>query len=514
MQRLPEVAPPSRPRRRRRPAGDDAEEGLAGRARLHLVRGGEGGDHDPAGLGLPPGVDDRAMLVAHGPPIPEPGLRIDRLADAAEQADRAAVVLLHRRLALAHQGADRGRGGVEDVHPVPLDHVPEAREVGMVGHALEHQAGRAVGERAVDDIAVAGDPAHVGGAPEDLARPIVEHVMEGGRGPDRIAAGRVQDALGLAGRARRVEDEERILGAHRLARAMVGHCGAERVVPMVAALAHPDLVAEMADDDHAGDRAALVQSGVDIGLQRDQFAAAPAAVGGDHEAARAILDAAVQRLGREAAEDDAVDGADPRAGEHRHRRLRDHRHVDGDAVALAGAERLQAVRHPHHLGMQRAIGDGAGDPGLVALEEDGDVGRARFEMAVDAIVTEVQNAVLEPFDIDRIVAPVGDPAGRRHPVDPLRLLGPEAVRIIERAGIERAILLGRAMRARSGGSGGRYAVDHVERLTAPPRSRYCPRMRPSPPSGLRRRRGASRGCSSVCSWPRIIAAMSWPSRPT
>ena len=37
-----------------------------------------------------------------------------------------AVVLLHRRLALAHQRADRGRRGVEDVDPVALDHVPEA----------------------------------------------------------------------------------------------------------------------------------------------------------------------------------------------------------------------------------------------------------------------------------------------------------------------------------------------------------------------------------------------------
>ena len=160
-------------------------------------------------------------LVADGAPVPEPGLGIDRLADRAEQADRGAVVLLHRRLALAHQRADRGRGGVEDVDPVALDHVPEAADIGIVGDAFEHQAGRAVGERAVDDIGVAGDPADVGGAPEKLAGPIVEHIMEGGGRPHRIAAGRVQHALGLAGRSRRVEDEQRVLGVHRLARAVV-----------------------------------------------------------------------------------------------------------------------------------------------------------------------------------------------------------------------------------------------------------------------------------------------------
>ena len=105
---------------------------------------------------------------------------------------------------------------------------------------------------------------------------------------------------------------------------------------MVAALASIAIVvAEMADDEHGVDLGALVQRRVDIGLERDQLAAAHAAVGGDDEAAGAILDPAVQRLGREAAEHDAVDRADPRAGEHRHRRFGDHRHVEGDAVALA-----------------------------------------------------------------------------------------------------------------------------------------------------------------------------------
>jgi hypothetical protein len=47
--------------------------------------------------------------------------------------------------------------------------------------------------------------------------------------------------------------------------------------------------------------------------------------------------------GREAAEHDRMDRADARAGEHRVRRFRDHRHVDGDAIALFDAARLQDV---------------------------------------------------------------------------------------------------------------------------------------------------------------------------
>src|SRR3954469_13337300 len=162
-------------------------------------------------------------------------------------------MLLHRRVAFAHQGADRSRRGVEDIDLVPLDHVPESREIRVIGHAFEHQGGGAVGERAVDDVAMAGDPADVGSAPEKLSGAIIEHIMKSGRGPHRIAAGGVEHALGLAGRSRRIEYEERVLGSHWLAWTLVRHGRTELVVPMVAALPHLDRIAEMADDDHAGD---------------------------------------------------------------------------------------------------------------------------------------------------------------------------------------------------------------------------------------------------------------------
>ncbi len=41
------------------------------------------------GLGLPPGVDDRAAVAADVLAVPDPGLGIDRLADRAEQAQRS-----------------------------------------------------------------------------------------------------------------------------------------------------------------------------------------------------------------------------------------------------------------------------------------------------------------------------------------------------------------------------------------------------------------------------------------
>ncbi len=201
MHRLPAAAPSSTLPSASTISGIDAEERLGRGAGLELGGAGQRRDQDAAGLGLPPGVDDRAAAIADHAVVPLPRFRIDRLADGAQQPQRLAARLLHRRVARLHQRADRRRRGVEDVDLVLVDHLPEAGVGRVVGHALEHQRRGAVGERAVDDIGVAGHPAHVGRAPIDIAVVIVEHVLMRDRGEDVIAAGGVQHALGLSGRA-------------------------------------------------------------------------------------------------------------------------------------------------------------------------------------------------------------------------------------------------------------------------------------------------------------------------
>ncbi len=80
-------------------------------------------------------------------------------------------------------------------------------------------------------------------------------------------------------------------------------------------------------------------------------------VGRNDDVGLAIDDATGQRIRREAAEHDRMHGADARAGQHRDGRLRNHRHVDRDAVALLGAQRFQRIRKPADALMQLAIGD-------------------------------------------------------------------------------------------------------------------------------------------------------------
>ena len=100
-------------------------------------------DHVAAGLGLPPGIDDRAARFADRLVVPDPRLGIDRLADGAEDAQAGEVVLVRQVGPGLDQRADRGRRGVEHRDLVVLDHLPEPAGVGIGRHALEDDLGRA-----------------------------------------------------------------------------------------------------------------------------------------------------------------------------------------------------------------------------------------------------------------------------------------------------------------------------------------------------------------------------------
>src|SRR5207245_3373924 len=116
----------------------------------------------------PPGIHDGAAPVADDLVVPEPDFRIDRLADGAQKAQALAAARLHRPFALARDGPDGGGSGVQDRDLVLVDDVPEAPPIWVLRDAFEHQAGRSVRQRAVDDIAVPRHPPDVGRAPDDV----------------------------------------------------------------------------------------------------------------------------------------------------------------------------------------------------------------------------------------------------------------------------------------------------------------------------------------------------------
>jgi hypothetical protein len=229
------------------------------------------------------------------------------------------------------------RGRVEDGHAVTLDDLPPAVAVREVRRPLVQNRRRAVAEGPVDDVAVAGDPADVGGAPVDVGlRLQVEDVVVRRGAADEVAGGRVNDALRLGGRAGRVHEEQEVLRVHRLGRAAGGVVVELEVVqPDVAPLLPRDLVAGAADDEAAGDAGYVGERLVGGALERHRRAAPPRFVLRDEHLAAHVVHPAGEGVGGEAAEDDGVRRAEPRAGEHRDRQLRDHAQVDGDAGAAA-----------------------------------------------------------------------------------------------------------------------------------------------------------------------------------
>ena len=122
---------------------------------------------------------------------------------------------------------------------------------------------------------------------------------------------------------------------------------------------HPaDLAPGAAHHDHRAHLGALADRLIGVGLEGHVTAATDTFIGGDQEMALRVQDAIAQGIGREAAEHHGVHGADAGAGQHGHRGLRDHGHVDGDPVSLADALRLEHVGEPADLLVKRSIRDG------------------------------------------------------------------------------------------------------------------------------------------------------------
>ena len=95
-----------------------------------------------------------------------------------------------------------------------------------------------------------------------------------------------------------------------------------------------------------------------------------------------------------------MDRADPRAGEHRGRRLGDHRHVDHHPVAAPDSALPEQVGDAAGFLVKLAIADRSAFSGLVGLEDQRRAVAALGEVPVEAIDRQVEPAVVEPLDVE------------------------------------------------------------------------------------------------------------------
>ena len=259
-------------------------------------------------------------------------------------------MLGHVLVAPFHERADRGWGGVEDGDPVLLDDLPQTVEIREVGGALVHDAGRPVGERAVDDVAVTGDPPDVGAAPIDVCVGLeIEDVMVGGDDPGQIATLGVDDPLRAPGRARGVEDVQRVFCAQDRRLTFVRLALDQVVPPDIPTLGHVDSVVGPLQDDDVADIRSAGQGHIGVGLELDHVSGTPRAVLGDDHPGIGVEDPAGEGVGGEPAEHNRVDQTETSAGQHGDGELGDHAHVDGDPVAFLHAEAEQPVGETAHF---------------------------------------------------------------------------------------------------------------------------------------------------------------------
>ena len=412
-------------------------DGLRRRARLHLepAEAHAVGRDRPARLRLPPVVDDRDT-EARFRPVQRVG--IAALAREEQRAEAAEVVggnVAALRILLLDR-AERGGRREQHVHAVLGDEPPEGAGVRRAdGLALVEDRRAALEERRVDDVRVADDPADVGRGPVGLARADAVDVLHGPLERDGVAAVVADDALRHARRPRRVEDVERIGRGHGHARR--GRGAGDEVPPVEVAPLRERRRRLGPLEDHAAFRLVGGQreGAVEERLVRHGAVHLDAAGRGEDELRLGVVDALGELVRREAAEDDRVDRAEARAGEHRHHRLGDHRHVDEDAVALLDAPPAERAREARHRVAQLGVGEHrhrAGDGAVV--DERALLAAPAVDMEVERVVAGVQGAADEPA-VEGRVPVVEDAIPALLPVDVLGRRRPEALGRLHRASV-------------------------------------------------------------------------------
>src|SRR6266536_2469302 len=300
----------------------------------------------------------------------------------------------------------------------------------VVEGALERERGAARQQRRVDDVAVADDPADVGGGPPDVALVQAEAPAPHRVDVHLVPAVDVHRELRLRRGARGGEDERRLVRLHLHPVAALARGARQELWPFeISAVLHRRGNGAALEDDRMlhparAERERLVH---DL-LEPHLLPLAEDDVGREDEARAARLDAIRERLRAEPGEHDAVDRADPDGGEHEDDRLGAGRHVQGDAVTLRDPHSSQRGRRALDVTEELDVGEDAPLAALVRVDEGGAAALAARHVAIERGVAQVRPRAREPPEAR--VLPV---EGAIPPPEPGQLGGgaaPEAVGIL------------------------------------------------------------------------------------
>ena len=155
-------------------------------------------NHKPAGLRLPPCINEGASVSADFFVVPHPGLRIYRLADGAKDSQGIQFVLGRPLVSKTHQRANSRWCRIENRNAEFVANLPETSCIRISGNAFKHQRCSAVCKRAINNVAVTGYPANVGGAPVDIVIVNIENNFVSKGDVHQVSTCCVDNSLGLA----------------------------------------------------------------------------------------------------------------------------------------------------------------------------------------------------------------------------------------------------------------------------------------------------------------------------
>ena len=179
-----------------------------------------------------------------------------------------------------------------------LDQLPEGTGIGRTRSPLVHHRGRTIRERAVNDVAVACDPAHISRAPEHIVITDVEDPLKGEVSPEVVSSRGVNHPLGFAGGTGGVEHEQAIFTRHRF-RGDLGALALHQLMPpLITASDHVDRLLGSLHHQHGrhGGAGAISKGCIHGRLQRHRLVFAKTAISGDHGFDVAVIQPIPKRL--------------------------------------------------------------------------------------------------------------------------------------------------------------------------------------------------------------------------
>ena len=177
----------------------------------------------------------------------------------------------------------------------------------------------------------------------------------------------MSDTFRFSGRTRGIQREHRLLAAHGLGVAVGAHLRHHEIHVHIPSMVRDAVLARALEDEDSLDVRAVVDGGVRNFLEFYGLGTSFPDVRGADPLRLLVDNSVFERSRREACEDYRMRAANARAGQHGHRRIRHHGHVDRHEVSFSTTMQLESVRYSTGAVEDLEVGQFFGLAGLVRL---------------------------------------------------------------------------------------------------------------------------------------------------